>query len=226
MWWWKKKAAIERRENTLRKLTVLGIGHCEGLPFVENSKLCKNETQICKRFISSLFFSLLACNYIQDRDYYKTEGKEITEKIIETFKLQDYLLVDEKKLLSGECDDHTAVNVSWTVECCYALAWVLGFVPTEEMEVADAPNSCDLFAFIQPFHNFDDFKASCHLRRSVEVMDMFDLYYNYHWACVDHNINPSTKCGQLNEEVVVERRKALEWLISQDFDWECISLNT
>lgn len=57
-------------------------------------------------------------------------------------------------------------------------------------------------------------------------MDMLDLYYNYHWACVDNRINPETKCGELNEEVVMERRKALEWLICKDKDWDSISLDT
>lgn len=125
--------AIKRREETLKKLNALGIDHCEGLPLIDDYKLCKSENQICKRFIASHFFSLLAYDYVQNHDYYET---------------------------------------------------------------------------------------------SSEILDMIDLYYNYHWACVDHRINPQTKCGELNEEVVMERRRALEWLICKDKNWDRISLDT
>ena len=221
-----QQIAISRREATIEKLNILGIDHCKGLPLIGDYKICKSENQICKRFIASLFFSMLACDYFQDRKYYETEGKEITEKAIKEFQLKRYLFPNELQLLT-ESDKHNAVKTSWTIECCYALAWVLGLVTTAELEAPSNPNgSYDLFRFIQPFHKFDDFKASCKMRQPSEIMDMLDLYYNYHWACVDHRINPETKCGDLNEEVVMERRKALEWLICRDRDWDDISLDT
>ncbi len=221
-----KQIAINRREATLKKLGFWNIDHCKGLPLIEDYKLCKSEDQICKRFIASLFSSMLACDYLQDRDFYKTDGKKITEQAIVEFGLKNYLFPDEKKVLV-ECDEHVAVNVSWTVECSYSLAWVLGLITTEEMEAPGEPEGDHgLFQFIQPFHNFEDFKASCNLRQPSEIMDMLDLYYNYHWACVDNRLNPDTNCGELNEEVVMERRKALEWLICKDKNWDSISLDT
>lgn len=221
-----KQIAINRREATLKKLGFWNIDHCKGLPLIEDYKLCKSEDQICKRFIASLFSSMLACDYLQDSDFYKTDGKKITEQAIVEFGLKNYLFPDEKKVLV-ECDEHVAVNVSWTVECSYSLAWVLGLITTEEMEAPGEPEGDHgLFQFIQPFHNFEDFKASCNLRQPSEIMDMLDLYYNYHWACVDNRLNPDTNCGELNEEVVMERRKALEWLICKDKNWDSISLDT
>lgn len=221
-----KQIAINRREATLKKLSILGIDHCEGLPLIGDYKLYKSENQICKRFIASLFFSLLACDYMQDRNYYGTDAKKITEQAVEEFRLKNYLFTEEKKLLDV-CDEHIAINISWTIECCYSLAWVLGLIPTEEMEAQCEPDGPhNLFQLIKPFHKFEDFRASCNMRKPSEIMDMLDLYYNYHWACVDHRINPETKCGELNEEVVMERRKALEWLICKDKDWDNISLDT
>lgn len=148
------------------------------------------------------------------------ERRSQKQAIVE-FGLKNYLFPDEKKVLE-ECDERVAVNVSWTIECSYLLAWVLGLISTEEMEApCNLPDgSHGLFKFVQPFHDFEDFKASCNLRQSSEIMDMFDLYYNYHWACVDNRLNPDTNCGELNEEVVMERRKALEWLICKDKNWD------
>ena len=221
-----KQIAINRREATLKKLDFWNIDHCKGLPLIGDYKLCKSENQICKRFIASLFSSMLACDYMQDREFYETDGKKITEQAIVEFGLKNYLFSDEKKVLE-ECDERVAVNVSWTVECSYSLAWGPGPNTTEEME---APGETEgvhgLFQFIQPFHNFGDFKSSCNLRQPSEILDMLDLYYNYHWACVDNRLNPKTNCGELNEEVVMERRKALEWLICKDKNWDSISLDT
>ena len=221
-----KQIAINRREATLKKIEIMGIDHCKSLPLIDDYKLCKTENQICKRFIASLFYSLLACDYMQDRDYYETDGKKITEQATDKFGLKNYLFPDEKRVF-GECDESVAVNVSWTVECSYSLAWVLGLVKTEEMENPNSPNDAGgLFRFLQPFHDFENFEASCNMRKPSEIMDMLDLYYNYHWACVDHRINPNTNCGELDEEVVMERRKALEWLICKDQNWDSISLDT
>lgn len=92
-----KQIAIYRREATRNKLDRLGIDHCEGLPLIGDYKLSQSEQQICKRFITGLFFSLLASDYIQDRDYYETRGKKITEQALEEFRLKDCLFPDEKK---------------------------------------------------------------------------------------------------------------------------------
>ena len=55
---------------------------------------------------------------------------------------------------------------------------------------------------------------------------MLDLYYRYHWACVEKQVNPNTNIGLLNPGVVVERRRGLEWLFSEEDDWNKISLDT
>lgn len=41
--------------------------------------------------------------------------------------------------------------------------------------------------------------------RSVEkILDKLDLFYCYHWACVENSLRPETKIGNLNPEVVVD----------------------
>ena len=59
----------------------------------------------------------------------------------------------------------------------------------------------------------------------LEILKL-DLYYRYHWACVEKQANPDTPIGKLNDEVVMERRRGLEWLVSKEKDWNNISLDT
>lgn len=55
---------------------------------------------------------------------------------------------------------------------------------------------------------------------------MLDLYFRYDWACVEKRVKPETSIGNLNSSVVTERRRGLEWLISEEQDWYDISLDT
>lgn len=74
--------------------------------------------------------------------------------------------------------------------------------------------------------DYNEFKKSCRLRSIDEILDMTDLYFRYHWACVEKRLKPETQTGNLNPDVVIERRKALEWVISDEYDWNDIALNT
>ena len=95
--------------------------------------------------------------------------------------------------------------------------------------IYDASDVCDCNYAIQLFKksiSYEDFKNKCNLRSVNEILDMLDLYYRYHWACVEKRIKPETSIGNLNPSVVVERRRGLEWIISKTQDWYDISLDT
>ena len=59
----------------------------------------------------------------------------------------------------------------------------------------------------------------------VDSLDMQDLYYRYQWAINDSKINPGSSKGELDPSVVIERRRALEWVLSDENDWYDIQLN-
>lgn len=54
-----KNYARKRREKTIAILDSMGLTHNDGLPFISENKILKSDTEICKRFIASLFFPLL-----------------------------------------------------------------------------------------------------------------------------------------------------------------------
>lgn len=145
---------------------------------------------------------------------------------MEKYGLQDYLLPIEEKILE-KGDERTALNVSWSIECAYALAWVLGLIDDNEMD--EPYQMCDperIYPLVLPYSDFEEFKSTTNIRETSEILDMLDLYYNFNWLCVEHRVNPEESCGSLNEEVVIERRKALEWLVCKTKDWNEISLDT
>jgi hypothetical protein len=62
------------------------------------------------------------------------------------------------------------------------------------------------------------------LKSDEEIYKMLDYYYRLHWYCVDERINGREL--KINEGIVYERRKVLEWLINKDSDWDNEEMST
>ena len=95
---------------------------------------------------------------------------------------------------------------------------------TSDREFADASNICNTVRAVSIAGMINNIAAG--LRNIEKILDMTDLFYCYHWACEEKRIRPETSTGKLNSEVVAERRRGLEWLVSDEKDWNQISLDT
>ena len=128
-------------------------------------------------------------------------------------------------VFSNELTKDQLVDFTWQYESINVLAWVLGL----NKDLSFPNQLCDvraLLGYIAPCENFEEFLSKCNLIDVEDILDEFDLEYRYHWAVVDKRINESTNIGELDGEIVVERRRALEWLFSDEEDWNDVSLDT
>lgn len=224
----KKKAAIsgmERKEKTEKKLEQLGIAYNPYLPLLEDAGEVKLKPfeAICARAVACLISTQLGCD-VHNNDY--DESKKFFEDLLEeAYHVKGALLPKEKKLFDGTYSGQDVVDVVWTYEAYWALVWALGMID----DISDASQICDCdtaIHLVSDCKSFDEFKGLCRLRSVDEILDMLDLYYRYHWACTEKRLNPNTSTGKLNPEVVVERRRGLEWLFSEEKDWFAIPLDT
>jgi hypothetical protein len=53
---------------------------------------------------------------------------------------------------------------------------------------------------------------------------MHDLYFRYNWAVNHSKVEPNTSLGNINSSNVIERRRALEWVLSSEDDWYDLTL--
>lgn len=216
-----------RRAKSNAYIKQLGIGCFEDLPLRESAAEAqlKDVDTICKRAVACLFSIQLACDIGENNDY--ESSKAILMKWIEKFGVEDALLANEKRLFDNEYSQQDAVNVAWSYECYWSLMWALGLIDSDEIKVPDSICDCQkAIDFVSSCQSFEEFKGKTQVRNIEEILDMLDLYYRYHWACVDKTVNPETNIGALNPEVVWERRRGLEWLIAEEDDWSEISLDT
>lgn len=221
----------DRRKKTVEQLKKQGIAYNPHLPLLESSgdvKL-KSPEEIKKRALGCMMCVQLACSINNGEDYGEALAF-VLQKFVEWNISIDDLLPKERLLIQNKytkngCTDEFArqdlADIVWTYEVYWSLAWALDLIADKEL--ANAETICDTekammtSAYVQP---------SSRLRNVEKILDMLDLFYCYHWACVEKQIRPETETGKLNPEVVMERRRGLEWLICEEKDWNDISLDT
>lgn len=114
----------------------------------------------------------------------------------------------------------------WMYECYWVLLWALGYVETLDFpsDICDVQSAIDCLRLAE---NYDAFYQNATVRSKTEILDQADLIYRYDWACVDARINNRPVAGGLNDEVVLETHRALNWLVRyMDADWDDVQMDT
>lgn len=219
------KSNEERKQCSIKKIQKLGIDYLETLPLREESNQVKLKSldKICKRAIACLISTQLACVVDANEDY--EPARQLYYELLKKYNVQNSLIQTEKKLFNNNYSMQNVVDTVWTYEAYWALVWALGLI--EDIESPEVVCDCQKAVhLVSKCKNYKDFKEKTKLRNIEEILDMLDLYYRYNWATTEKRINPETHIGSLNPDIVIERRKALEWLISKEKDWNLIPLDT
>lgn len=215
----------ERRKKNNEYIKSNGIACLESLPMIEASTSVKLKSMdaICRRAIACLLSIQLACDIEEQNDY--GESRELFLNLLKNYNVENFLLEKEKRLFEDKYSPQDVIDVVWTYEAYWALIWVLGLI--DDIKMPDTICDCrKAITLVGDCKDYEDFKSQCKIRNIEEILDMLDLYYRYHWACVEKRVQPNTNIGPLNPDVVVERRKGLEWVISDIEEWDEISLDT
>lgn len=214
----------ERRAKNNAFIRARGIACYEDLPVIESSADVKLRSldEISRRALASFFLIQVACD-VNNGCY--EESVRIIRPILERLDLISCLNAKERRLLDGTFAMQDAIDLDWEYEDLWSLFYALGFVD----DIRDAGDVCDCGYIIETVNacsSLEDFRSKCKLRGVEEILDTLDLYYRYHWACVEHRLHPETPIADLIPSCVVERRRGLEWLISDEDDWFEITLDT
>lgn len=149
---------------------------------------------------------------------------------IDEYDLEPSLGIRERALLrvlegdedAGEAElQQLLVDVSWREEALHALLWVLRLVddlPPDQM-CPRQPVYERLAPGLDPGRARDDVR----MRPLSEIAAMLDFYYCLHWHARKAQYHGDVWDQQIAPSVVLERRRALEWLF-QDAQWEEVDL--
>ena len=135
----------------------------------------------------------------------------------------------ERALFDGsELSEQQLTDVSWLKEALYTLAWSGGLVEDEEFGLPFKDSLLDkVFPLMPPEVEVADFLDSLALLPEEKIFFQADLHYCLHWISRHHKIWGTLKAPRrLNTDVLVERRRAFEWLIDSAAPWEEVTLDT
>ena len=117
------------------------------------------------------------------------------------------------------------VLFQWQVYGIQVLLWALGGLDRMSL---DEPCPDDIVSKVPNLKTMDSsaaFRVDLKLRPIAELMATADLAYCNHWGRRDENLMKRNTQSQMAEREIMERRRALDWLI-QDEDWYTMSLDT
>ena len=219
----------ERIKNIMNSLKERKLKYPKDMELFDDETDIRDLKTIAQRTLVSAIMAKCAF------DLYEAENPEDIKKqcihSLEKFDIKNSLFNSELDVLNKEFDEPLYDTIGWRYESATALLWAMGLV--DDIVSADCPEDVEIelnkiFDLVNAYDRFEDFIAACKLRTENEIQDAFQLYWYYHWNIVDGQI-----FGNIPEsifyDVVIERRRALEWLLysaeSDEGDWE-FGMNT
>lgn len=134
----------------------------------------------------------------------------------------------ERNILTKADSDLTEqerINLYWYIESLWTLVWagqLISNLPFDER----VGNS--LASFCPALHRNEDgskLHETMRLRPVEELFQMLDLYYRLHWWTRNADLT-GQDTGAVRLDIIMERRKALEWLLDPTCDWDHVNDST
>ena len=201
-----------KSENT-KHLAALGIEVPDHLPLIEDIE------HVRPRSAKDVASRLSAITYIIGLGF-GADSEELLDHLAR-YNLLSYVSNYEKRLLNSETiQEQDKINITWLSEGAQSLAWCIGLVDLDHFRQCDE-NLAESIPFqVDP----SDFISNSTLRPIGEIQRQVDLLYRMHWYvrnCRLIGIN-----SQLNESIISERRKAMDWVYGVEEDWDEIPMDT
>ncbi len=158
----------------------------------------------------------------------KGEGLEqdMLDKMDKDYHISAKLSPEEKSYATASSPtDQQKTDAVWRYESLDVLLWALGY--TDSLIYPD--KSCDVATDVGIIHDLNekDFRQKARLRSKKEILDQADLILRLHWACVEARLKNATAPAGLEEELVFERHRILNWLINyMNQDWDDVVTDT
>ena len=209
--------AQEIREASRARLADEGVPTRDALPLFGRAVAPRSSGQVADRVVA--LYALVGLAHDAD------PGKLI--RWLEGARCDKALTGEERGLFQKERVSHDEEKrLSWLQEALYLLMWAGSLVG----ELRPAQGECDLDALlplIPPEVSVADFRRSVAIRPPSELLVEADYLYQLHWAIRHPEVwHREEEHQKFSRDVVIERRRAIEWSLNRRLAWWDISLDT
>ena len=203
------------RENSLKAARALGYPTNENLPLLDEVEQVRNVSESADRLLC--LYAIVACSY--------GFPKEKAKKWLAREGLDGFLSKSEEAYLKVSSKGGGDPLKQWQVESLWALAWCVRYHSSLDFSDSCSDGFIQMLPDIAKDAATGSFRAGLQLRDKAEIVAKADLAYCLHWAVHEAEVTGQKAPGKVPGNVVVERRRALEWMIGQD-PWDEVSLDT
>ncbi|MCA3692717.1 DUF4272 domain-containing protein [Aquidulcibacter sp.] len=200
------------RDSSRSVLTAHGLFVPDGLPALDVANL---------RSFREILNRLFCLNAVAATSY----GLDSTKAIswLHQEQLDEELTQPERCFLEHGKGDRDAFKVQ--IEGMWALAWAVNIVPEIDFWRDCNSGFVTLLPNLKTGESVTRTMGQAELRASDQIIAACDLSYCLHWIIREALIKGDQFPPDLKPYVVIERRRALEWMFSEDA-WDMVSLDT
>lgn len=217
MWFQKKINPEKVKDRNTKQLRSSGIDVIEHLPYLDNPEFREPDEIARRTLVLTALFQL----HLQ-------APKDIIRKWLEENELITYLTEDELEYLEteySELPEQTQTDIYWFVEAIWTFAWVGGLHNNLTLNTGVEDSLVTLIPNIAKNETAEKFITDFRLRNQIEIFEMLDKLYRAHWFARNTNLT-GNQSNKVDLDIIMERRKALEYTVYKEFNWNEISLDT
>lgn len=193
-----------------------GLGYAlnPGLPSLDGVSLQKTIDDVVRRVL------VLNCVVAVAHRFQGERAKDWLDQN----KLLGHLSSRERDLIDGRSEiDRREFMVQG--ESLWVFAWAINKVDRIDYAKICGDSLVTLLPDLLIGESAKLWSQGLHLRSESEIVAACDLSYRIHWAVRDSQVHRKKLPGRVPAYVVVERRRALEWML-QENDWDDVVLDT
>ncbi|MBC3542051.1 DUF4272 domain-containing protein [Rufibacter sediminis] len=217
MWFNKKIKPEEIKLKNTKLLRSNGIDVIEHLPYLDHPDF-RDAEQIAKRKMVQLAIFQLHLG----------APNHIINKLIEANKLSDNLTSDELRYLQSEYQDlpeQDQIDIYWYVEAIWTFAWIGGLHNQLSLNTGVEDSLASMTPDIEKNESAEPYIKKFRLRSRLEIFEMLDKFYRAHWFARNNHLT-GKESDKVDLDIIMERRKALEYTCYRAYEWDSISLDT
>lgn len=200
------------RADSQRAISRLGGTICDWLPYLDRSKPRPSSVVVRRALVMNALVQI----------YFGAPPEVIHEWLDRNGLLSD-LSNRERELLSESGHgivEQDRIDLYWYLEALWTFAWIGSFIDDLPIELPLGDELATFFPDLQADEGPERLETSFILRQPDEIYRKLDLYYLAHWYARDGQLRKYAT-GVFSLDAIMERRKALEWVLDSDIDdWD------
>ena len=198
------------RKNSWKTAQKLGYPTNKKLPLIDLPLNIRPVKEVGRRMLA--LKAVLACAF-------STDNRDMVQMWVDQEDLEDSFTKTECSLIFDGKGNPDKIDLE--IESLWMLAWCTNLIANMDYAEYCGDYLSDLMPSIESMNSKVSFMRTLDLRSIDEVSEALDLAYCLNWGAIEIRVNNTKTPVKVREYVIEYRRKALEWLVSEE-EWDIV----